>query len=284
MSMKSILVPVEGGDALRSMLETALLVARRFGCYIEGLHVRPALVEVVSADALGGTATLVRSFEREDAARTERDREFFDAFMRDNGVPRGESAQPTDEPSAGWREEVSPGDDVVASRGRVFDLIVVGRPVRGAAAPGMSTLEAALFESGHPILLAPPTPPTLLGETVAIAWNGSTETARAVTLALPFLTQAASVVVMGFEHWAVPGPSAAEVTTALLRHGVPARAVNVPADKRASGEAILQQTASLGADLLIKGAYTQSRLRQMIFGGATSYILANAEVSVLMAH
>ena len=40
----------------------------------------------------------------------------------------------------------------------------------------------------------------------------------------------------------------------------------------------------MGADLLIKGAYTQSRLRQMIFGGATSHILAAAELPVFFAH
>ena len=39
-----------------------------------------------------------------------------------------------------------------------------------------------------------------------------------------------------------------------------------------------------GCDLLVKGAYTQSRLRQMMFGGATRHILANAALPVLMAH
>ena len=39
-----------------------------------------------------------------------------------------------------------------------------------------------------------------------------------------------------------------------------------------------------GCDLLVKGAYAPSRLRQMIFGGATRHILANATLPVLMAH
>ena len=50
------------------------------------------------------------------------------------------------------------------------------------------------------------------------------------------------------------------------------------------GEAILAEAAAVGADLLIKGAYTQSRLRQMIFGGATSHILSAAELPVFFAH
>ena len=42
--------------------------------------------------------------------------------------------------------------------------------------------------------------------------------------------------------------------------------------------------AELGCDLIVKGAYTQSRLRQMIFGGTTRHILTNANLPVLMAH
>ena len=50
------------------------------------------------------------------------------------------------------------------------------------------------------------------------------------------------------------------------------------------GEAILAEAKAQGADLLVKGAYTQSRLRQMIFGGATSHILGAAELPVFFAH
>ena len=55
-------------------------------------------------------------------------------------------------------------------------------------------------------------------------------------------------------------------------------------DGRNTGEAILETTQSLSCDLLIKGAYTQSRLRQMIFGGATQHVLANATMPVLLAN
>ena len=51
-----------------------------------------------------------------------------------------------------------------------------------------------------------------------------------------------------------------------------------------AGEALLSAAVSLGCDLLVKGTYTQSRLRQFIFGGATSHILSHATVPVLMAH
>jgi nucleotide-binding universal stress UspA family protein len=60
--------------------------------------------------------------------------------------------------------------------------------------------------------------------------------------------------------------------------------MRVELDGRNTGEAILVAAQSLNCDLLIKGAYTQSRLRQMIFGGATQHIMANATMPVLLAN
>ena len=83
---------------------------------------------------------------------------------------------------------------------------------------------------------------------------------------------------------AVPGPSAEQLMRYLRRNGIAAEPLAVELDGRNTGEAILAAAESLGCDLLIKGAYTQSRLRQMIFGGPTRHILAKANLPVLMAH
>ncbi len=74
------------------------------------------------------------------------------------------------------------------------------------------------------------------------------------------------------------------MSRSLRLNGIAAEPMRVKSDRRSAGEAFLATAASLGCDLLVKGAYTQSRLRQMIFGGATSHILAAATVPVLMAH
>ena len=90
------------------------------------------------------------------------------------------------------------------------------------------------------------------------------------------------------EGGATTGPSGEDAALHLRRNGVNAEALTIPKAERSSGEAIgeltLEHAASLGCDLVVKSAYTQSRLRQMIFGGATRHILANAAVPVLMAH
>jgi nucleotide-binding universal stress UspA family protein len=81
-----------------------------------------------------------------------------------------------------------------------------------------------------------------------------------------------------------PGPSAAQATRHLQRNGFNAELMTVGLQGRSTGEAVLAAAQSLGCDLLVKGAYTQSRLRQMIFGGATRHILAHATLPVLMAN
>ncbi|HLI11413.1 MAG TPA: universal stress protein [Alphaproteobacteria bacterium] len=285
--MKTILLPLEEGAALPSILQTALLAARMFGSYMEGLHVRPGLTGVVAAGAEGlvaATPGLIESFEREDQARAQRVRAAFDEFMRQHGVPWGETVEPVANPCASWYEEVAQGEATIGSRGRTFDLIVVGRPVRGGSSSAMSTLEAALFESGRPLLIAPPTPPQKLGEKIMIAWNCSSETARTLAFGMPFLNRAKEVFILTVEGGTVPGPSCHEMARNLARNGIRAEAAIIKPTRRSVGESVLAEAARWGADLLIKGAYTQSRLRQMIFGGTTSHILAEATLPVLMAN
>ena len=187
-------------------------------------------------------------------------------------------------PTYGWLDTAPDGDRFVGSYGRVFDVTVLGRPDTGRGRPSMMTIEAGLFETGRPILIAPPTPPQRMGENILIAWNCSTEQAHTVALAMPLLKKAQRVVVLTVKGGSVPGPSGELVCTYLMRHGIKAEALTVDPEGRTTGAAILARAAALGSDLVIKGAYTQSRLRQMIFGGATRHILAHSNLPVLMAH
>jgi nucleotide-binding universal stress UspA family protein len=287
MTMRGILVHVDEHRALESVLTCALLAARRFDSQIDGLHARPGaprIIPVAPEGAFIPASEIVEDLERADRDLDRQLRERFDAFMRAHGVPAVASVLPGAEVAAAWRDEAVAGYEALGSTGRAYDLIAVARPLPGAAVPSMSALEAALFESGRPVLIAPPTPPDKLGDVVVVAWNGSTETARTIALAMPFLAQAETVVVLSVEEGMVPGPSGGEIAHGLMRNGIAAKTQQIRAGDRPTGGAILDQCKELGADLLLKGAYTHSRLRQMIFGGATSHILGAAELPVIMAH
>src|ERR1700693_2151264 len=99
--------------------------------------------------------------------------------MTAHDVPIGPPAAGYNGPSASWREEDGRQNAVVGLIGRVYDLILVEQPEK-LASIAEATLEDALFESGRPVMMVPKAPPKSLGECVAIAWNGSTETATTV--------------------------------------------------------------------------------------------------------
>jgi nucleotide-binding universal stress UspA family protein len=282
--MRTLLTVVGDGTAT-PVLETALLAARKFDGRVIGLNALTTEYAVVFGGEMGFSVSseVDRTLEREGHDRRQAARQLFESFMRSRNVPITEDTAPTPGVSAEWREESGRQNAVVGSLGRVFDLIVVERPAK-LASLAEATLEDALFESGRPVLMAPPIPPKTIGEVMAIAWNGSTETARTVAMAMPYLALAGKVEVLSVEGAMQPGPSGDDLAAALRRRGIAARSRQIPATNRQAGEVFLGEAKALGCDLLVKGAYTQSRLRQMIFGGATRHIIMEADIPVILAH
>src|SRR5262245_49762797 len=190
--MKNLLTVVGDGNAA-PVLDTALMTARYFNSNIVGLHSLTTEYAVVFGGEMGFSISseVDRTLEREGHERRDQARRLFREFMNSKGVPVGHNG-----PSAAWREEDGRQNAVVGMIGRVYDLIIVEQPEK-LASIAEATLEDALFESGRPVLMVPKRPPTHLGEVVAIAWNGSTETAVTVAMGMPFLKQAKKVVKIG---------------------------------------------------------------------------------------
>jgi nucleotide-binding universal stress UspA family protein len=278
--MKTILVPTESREQMRAGLAAALTVAQRFDSYIEGFALRFRVNEFIAVDMAG--AIPLETLREESLDESRRARALFEAFMEEHGVPRGAAAAAL---SYGWRDDAPEGEDFVGSHGRVFDLIVMSRSEASSAGLHERAIESGLFDSGRPVLIAGPAPAAQIGTNVMVHWNCSTEQARVTAFAMPLLRKAERVTVLHVEGGqAVPGPSAAEATRHLQRNGINAVQVTVGLERRTTGEAVLLAAQSLGCDLVVKGAYTQSRLRQMIFGGTTRHILSHATLPVLMAN
>jgi nucleotide-binding universal stress UspA family protein len=281
--MKTILVPVEEHVFIQSVLETALLLGQALDGYLEGMPITRNMPHYYASDITAGAIGDLSFLDPEvRRRRAEASRRLFETFMTAQGVAR--SGTGPSKLCFGWRRGKLEEDDFVGSYGRAFDITVLGRPSDEANHPRPPTVEAALFESGRPVLIVPPIPSGSLGTTIMIAWNRSTETARTVALAMPLFAKAQRIVVTDFEDWGVSGPSAQDLSHTLRQGGLPVETRTVPNPHGHAGEAILSAAAALGCDLLVKGAYTQSRLRQFVFGGATSHILSHTTVPVLMAH
>lgn len=180
--------------------------------------------------------------------------------------------------------------DLVASRARFADLVVLPRPYGpGIGTEAEAVVEAALFEGKAPVLVLPAKG---LGENVVpkrivVAWNQSSEAMAATRLALPFLKAADAVNITVIdpptqgEERSDPGGMLCQM---LVRHGVHAEVSVLARSLPRISDVLARHVWDQNADMLVMGAYGHSRFREAILGGATRNMLEKAEVPVLMAH
>ncbi|MBT5079669.1 MAG: universal stress protein [Rhodospirillaceae bacterium] len=280
--MRTILVPFCDDDRAEAALRTALLIAKRYDGHVEGPHAWRTPQIIAGEGVVFPSESLARlTDESKQFAASAHQR--FDGVVKGDNVPYRDIGTAADGVSCSWREGEGVESEIVGDYGRLFNLLVMGRNELGTSVDWKATLEAALFESGRPVILAPDKVPDAIGRHVVIAWNGATETARTIAVAMDYLRDAEKVTVMTIEGGFVPGPSAEDVAKHLTRAGIDASTMTAAPGRRSIGEAMVDEAAQAGGDLLLKGAFTNSRLRQMIFGGATRDIIASSRLPVLMA-
>lgn len=166
---------------------------------------------------------------------------------------------------------------------RVFDLAIV--PSYGHSET-QSVAEALIFSSGRPVLMLPENPEGEAFGSVVIGWDGSRGAARAVHDSMPFLRQAEAVHVVSItsDKELPASPSTQDLVQHLAHHGITASAHAEDAKGQDAGAALVRVTRTLGGELLVMGAYGQSKIREFVLGGATRTILTSAAVPVLLSH
>ena len=281
--MKTILVPFRDDATAQAALDLACQAASARGASIEGLFIQTApLVYASEGIAIGGYVTQLAD---EEIRRGDEARARFAERVRANGIAfLDEGEEAGDGARAIWRQIDGLGEQIVGEYGRVFDLIAIGRETEDSSPDWNVLCEAALFESGRLLLLAPPSLPPTFGERIAVLWNGSTETARTLGVSMPLLEAAREVVICAVEGVHVPGPNVDQVASCLAANEINVSTHVTALDGRAPGLAVLDDAMETGPDMLLKGAYAQSRLRQMIFGGPTRHLLKYTELPVIMGH
>lgn len=288
MSIRMILAPVRGDGRGEWILGLAAALARRFGAHIDVVHVHarpedmlpfgvpiPGLLRDSIIDAVAKTAG-----EEETHLR-----DLFHDFCRSRGLREVEAAAVSAGPgvTVSWREEAGKQAAVIARLAPLADLLVVARPGAGGRL-GHDTLESALFDVRKLTALAPPHEVAEAGRHVALAWNGSVEAARAVSLALPVLARAEAVTVLAAERTKLRSLDLDALRRYLSYHEVVAEYRDLHALSHEVAGPLLEAVTGVGADLLLMGAYGDSRRRELVLGGVTQYVVQHAELPVLMAH
>jgi nucleotide-binding universal stress UspA family protein len=176
-----------------------------------------------------------------------------------------------------WLDIEGGAAETIVDHGRRADAIVLARPTGQDNQRMRDGLHAALFETDSPVLVIPPGFQAMLGQVVAIAWKNDERAVKAVRACIPILRKATAVHVMRANH-------PADMPAVLEEHDIRAELHTVPDGEGSPAERILQAAHRVGADLLVMGAFAHGEWRELIFGGVTRTMLAQADLPLFMRH
>ena len=287
MTIKTILVAASGGSASGGAVEMGSQLAQRFEAHLECFHVRLDPRELIIAASFGDYGMLmdgawIEQMTADTEATAAKSKSAVMEILHRRGLALTDNPQQTG-PSAVWHEQTGYAAHLVPRRARFFDLAVLGRSGRVVGQPHTDVVEEVLVHSGRPILLAPAELPGVVGEIVAIGWNGSPPAVRALHESLPFLLGARSILLItaGDRH----EESVASVKQYLAWHRVRGGVRHVSRKSATNaGDQILTIARDEGADLLVMGGYGHTPWRELLFGGATREVVGAMPLPVLLSH
>jgi nucleotide-binding universal stress UspA family protein len=286
MAFRKLLLPLTGTAAGEAALATSISVARIWKSHVSALHVRIDSRDVapLAGEGLSGAMIeeMMSATDKESSERSQAVRAMFERFVAQHGIPVCEARPGSEGATASFAGVTGREEDLVAQQARLADLTVVPHPEAGDDVSSSDALHAVLFDSGRPVLIAPHTAPATIGTRVCLAWNGTAESAASVQAALPWMQRAGAVRVLASDGYQRRGPAVQELLPYLALHGVhPDIGIFREVDG-STGAGLLAAAREFGADLLSMGAYSHSRLRQLILGGVTRHVLEHARLPVMM--
>jgi nucleotide-binding universal stress UspA family protein len=274
--IKDIVVNLNVGTTASSASDFAISVAAAFEAHLTGIaFLHSPIVPVTGAGSVPAEV-MVTQQDYQAAVATTQER-FADASGR-----------------AGIKAELLTLSASLVSAGeqfgriaRRFDLAVVGQ-----AEPKTNTVEgiiveAALFDSGRPVIIVPYIQKAPLKlDRVMVCWDGGRAAARAVGDAMPLLQRAGrvEVVIIANEPGKQDQIEGADVGAHLARHGLNVEVKRIPLGDIDVANTLLSHAADEDIDCIVMGGYGHARLREFVLGGVTRTILRSITVPVLMSH
>lgn len=284
MNIRSILALIDGGPNSRCTLKAAIRVGQAFDAHVEVLHIEQPISPFFPMLPAAGADTVINALEHEAKERTAQAHSLFQELCANAGlsVIDPEDSR-TDGCTFSWRLVSGHDNPELARRGRLCDLIVMARAGDADGGVDSAILEAALFDTGRPVLIAGEQSSDYRHGRCAIAWDGSREAAQSIGSALPFLAQAGEVVVLSVIDGTRKN-DADELLNYLQRHQISGKAVTVKRSGRSVAGALKSEIDSRRIDLVVMGAYGHSRIEEFLFGGVTRDMLMEDQIPLLLAH
>lgn len=279
MQFKTIFVYMSRRHGCEPLLEAACALARRHEAHLIGAAAFSA-VPPVPPLAIPYPTTVIEEMLRAAQDAEAELRAAFEETTREQPFV------------SEWVTVRTLSSDLVGSvleHARAADLIVTGqRDPEWELGPVLDFPERLALESGRPVLLIPRSghPPQDFKK-VAIAWNGTRESARAAFDALPFCVTAESVTILTVTPDGKPlidDTPADALAETLARHDIPTTVTWLQTSNSGVPRTIINEATRIEADLIVMGAYGHSRLREFVFGGVTRDLTNDSPLPLLMSH
>lgn len=288
MTIKTVLAPLYDSALDTIVLDASAKLAIQFDAHLEALLLKAPL-DLASRFINSGLDTeqfrrMLETLAHQAEIETRTIRDKFELMLSGAGIVLSDDPSSNSKSTAYWRVETGDPTEILSRCGGAFDLIVAGHPSLGSEhSKSKQVLDAAMFNTARPVLLTPLTIAPTIGKMILLAWNRGIPAGRALVAAQPFLKRAERVVILTVTTEAKQGPEPEEIAKNLAWHAISAEVKKVPPSSKAVADIIIDEARIVGADLIVMGAYSQSRVRERVLGGVTSAIMKNADLPVLMA-
>jgi nucleotide-binding universal stress UspA family protein len=254
----------------------AIAVAAAFDAHLTGIAFLYDPIVPLSGAGHVPAEVIVTQHDYQDAVRAVRER--FAAASADAGITAKQLTLSASAVGAG---------DQFGKIARRFDLAVVGQAEPETNASEGIIVEAALFDSGRPVIIVPYIQKAPLKlDRVMVCWDGSRAAARAIGDAMPLMQRAGSVEVVAVtnERGKQDQVEGADIGAHLARHRLNVEVKRIPLGDIDVADMLLSHAADAEIDFIVMGGYGHSRLRQFVLGGVTRSILRSMTAPVLMSH
>ncbi len=275
--IKDIVVNLSVGERASPATDYAVSVAAAFDAHLAGIaFLYDPIVPVSGAGYI--PAEVIETQERDNAAATKAAIDRFVAASARAGVAAEALTLKASFAGVG---------DQFGRIARRFDLAIVGQAEPEKSAVEGMIVEAALFESGRPVIVVPYIQKAPLQlKRVMVTWDGGRASARAIADAMPLLERAerVEVVIVANERGKQDEIAGADMARHLARHGLNVEVKRTIAGDIDVADVILSHAADASTDFIVMGGYGHSRLREFVLGGVTRGILRSMTAPVLMSH
>lgn len=291
--MRKLLIPLSGRyapddpeDLDISALRAGLAAAQQLDAHAEVLCVtgapdRPQNGWAAWVPDYGVTEQIAR-LQQEGEARRQRAKAAYEQVRATFDPPPAARSAPQPGFSCAFVEQEGDIRETVGTHGRLSDMIVIASSKSRWAMPFRPILEASLRRTACPVLVSPQQVSATFATNIAVAWNDTVESARAVAQSLDLLKTAQKVIVISGREPGAPALNAADLVEFLAWHGVSATAVEVAAAEQRLEAAIVAAATDHGCDLLVLGAYIHMRAYSLLFGSLTQFVLSDPKLPALL--